>query len=62
MWGVHEACGGRYTRPYVGCTALPPEELADYIATAHDPAWLALPHHGQASSSRRVSPKSGQWS
>ncbi|MET9067780.1 hypothetical protein [Streptosporangium sandarakinum] len=22
--------------------SLPPEELADYIATAHDPAWPAL--------------------
>ncbi|MFG1755926.1 hypothetical protein [Streptosporangium sandarakinum] len=27
---------------------LPPEELADYIATAHDPAWLDLLHRGQA--------------
>lgn len=35
-------CGDQEIRAGLYDESLPPEELADYIASSHDPAWLAI--------------------
>lgn len=37
-----DTCGDEEIRAGLYDEALPPEELQDYIASSHDPRWLAI--------------------